>query len=63
MSEWNAPALNHYEGRRFQGWHHHVSVVLACYAFITAERAAFSPCGDDGYDDLGAAHDAEGIAG
>ncbi len=31
--------LDHYEGRRFPGWHHHVSVVLACYAFIVAERA------------------------
>ena len=36
--------LDHYEGRRFPGWHHHVSVVLACYAFVIAERAqAFSP--------------------
>ena len=31
--------LDHYEGRRFPGWHHHVSAVLACYAFVTAERA------------------------
>lgn len=30
--------LDHFEGRRFGGWHHHVSVALACYAFITAER-------------------------
>jgi len=30
--------LDHFEGRRFVGWHHHVSVALACYAFITAER-------------------------
>ena len=36
--------LDHYEGRRFPGWHHHVSVVLCCYAFIVAERARhFSP--------------------
>lgn len=36
--------LDHYEGRRFPGWHHHVSVVLACYAFVIAERArAFPP--------------------
>jgi SRSO17 transposase len=36
--------LDHYEGRRFPGWHHHVSVVLACYAFVVAERArAFPP--------------------
>lgn len=43
--------LDHYEGRRFQGWHHHVSVVLSCYAFIAAERAAFPPCGEDVWDD------------
>jgi len=36
--------LDHYEGRSFPGWHHHVSVVLCCYAFIVAERARrFSP--------------------
>jgi SRSO17 transposase len=36
--------LDHYEGRRFPGWHHHVSVTLACYAFVVAERArAFPP--------------------
>jgi len=31
--------LDHYEGRRYPGWHHHVSVVPACYAFILPERA------------------------
>ena len=36
--------LDHFEGRSFPGWHHHVSVVLCCYAFVVAERAsAFSP--------------------
>ncbi len=35
--------LDHFEGRRFRGWHHHVSVVLACYAFIVAERARHFP--------------------
>jgi SRSO17 transposase len=30
--------LDHFEGRRFTGWHHHVSVALCCYAFISAER-------------------------
>jgi SRSO17 transposase len=34
--------LDHYEGRRFPGWHHHVSVVLCCYAFVVAERARSS---------------------
>jgi SRSO17 transposase len=36
--------LDHFEGRSFPGWHHHVSVVLCCYAFVVAERArGFSP--------------------
>ena len=35
--------LDHFEGRRFRGWHHHVSVVLACYAFIVAERVRHFP--------------------
>ena len=30
--------LDHYEGRRYSGWHHHVSVALCCYAFVVAER-------------------------
>jgi SRSO17 transposase len=39
--------LDHFEGRRFRGWHHHVSVVLCCYAFIVAERArSFFPSAD-----------------
>jgi SRSO17 transposase len=37
--------LDHFEGRSFRGWHHHVSVVLCCYAFIVAERARYGlPC-------------------
>jgi SRSO17 transposase len=35
--------LDHFEGRRWPGWHHHVSVVLSCYAFITAELARCFP--------------------
>lgn len=36
--------LDHFEGRSFPGWHHHVSLVLCCYAFLMAERArAFPP--------------------
>lgn len=31
--------LDHFEGRRFRGWHHHVSVAIVCYAFLVAERA------------------------
>jgi SRSO17 transposase len=35
--------LDHFEGRRFRGWHHHVSVALCCYAFIIAERVRHFP--------------------
>jgi len=35
--------LDHYEGRRYPGWHHHVSVALVCYAFLAAERARSFP--------------------
>jgi SRSO17 transposase len=35
--------LDHYEGRSFVGWHHHVSVVLACYSFLVAEHARSFP--------------------
>lgn len=49
--------FDHYEGRSFPGWHHHVSVVLCCYAFVVAERARrFPPSAredleDDSVDD------------
>lgn len=36
--------LDHFEGRSYVGWHHHVSVALCCYAFVVAERMRhFSP--------------------
>ena len=35
--------LDHFEGRRFRGWHHHISVVLCCYAFAVAERHRIFP--------------------
>jgi SRSO17 transposase len=35
--------LDHYEGRRFAGWHHHVSVALSCYAFVISERVRRFP--------------------
>lgn len=35
--------LDHYEGRSFVGWHHHVTVVLCCYAFLVAERSRSFP--------------------
>jgi SRSO17 transposase len=35
--------LDHFEGRTFRGWHHHVSAVLCCFAFIVAEKARRFP--------------------
>ena len=35
--------LDHFEGRTFTGWHHHISVVLCCYAFIASERGRHFP--------------------
>lgn len=35
--------LDHYEGRRYPGWHHHISAVLSCYAFVVAEQVRPSP--------------------
>ncbi len=38
--------MDHYEGRGFQGWHHHLSAVLCCYAFRRFRTlAAFFPLG------------------
>jgi SRSO17 transposase len=35
--------LDHFEGRSYRGWQHHVSTVLACYAFVVAERSRLFP--------------------
>jgi SRSO17 transposase len=35
--------LDHFEGRSFPGWHHHISVALCCYAFVIAERLRLFP--------------------
>jgi SRSO17 transposase len=35
--------LDHFEGRSFLGWHHHVSVALSCYAYVAAEQARRFP--------------------
>jgi SRSO17 transposase len=38
--------LDHFEGRSFPGWHHHISVVLCCYSFLVSERVRrFPPSG------------------
>ena len=30
--------LDHYEGRTWRGWHHHVTLVSAAHAFLTLRR-------------------------
>ena len=30
-------SLDHYEGRNWQGWHHHVTMVMVAHAFLTLE--------------------------
>jgi SRSO17 transposase len=35
--------FDHYEGRSFVGWHHHVTTVLVCYAFLVAETVRSFP--------------------
>lgn len=35
--------LDHYEGRGWRGFHHHLSLCAATYAFIIAERSRLSP--------------------
>ena len=35
--------LDHFEGRSFRGWNHHVTVVLCCFAFVLGERLRHFP--------------------
>jgi SRSO17 transposase len=35
--------MDHYEGRGWRGFHHHLSLCAATYAFIVAERSRLSP--------------------
>jgi len=35
--------LDHYEGRSFPGWHHHVTAALVCYNFVAAQQARLFP--------------------
>jgi len=40
----NQLGFDHFEGRGFRGWHHHVTVGLVCFSFLVAEHARrFSP--------------------
>ncbi len=43
--------FDHFEGRSWPGWHHHVTVALCCYALLVAERCvAFPPSTARGRD-------------
>jgi SRSO17 transposase len=33
--------LDHFEGRTWRGWKHHVTLALCCYAFVIAEQLRF----------------------
>ena len=35
--------FDHYEGRRYPGWHHHVTIAMTAYAFSFAEQARLFP--------------------
>jgi len=35
--------VDHYEGRSFRGWNHHVVQVLVCFAFIAPSAPGLSP--------------------
>jgi SRSO17 transposase len=48
--------LDHFEGRSFTGWHHHVSVALCSYAFLVAERSRAFPPSARGQGHAGALH-------
>ena len=39
----DALGLNHHEGRSWQGWHHHVTLVSAAQLFCTLERRRSRP--------------------
>ena len=43
--------FDHYEGRSFVGWHHHVTTILVCYAFLVAEAVRSFPPSHTGQGD------------
>jgi len=47
--------LGHYEGRGWRGFHHHVTLCIAAYGFLVAERSRFSPSARAGQLELRAA--------
>lgn len=41
--------LHHYEGRNWRGLHHHVTLCIAAYGFLVAERSRFFPSAKVGH--------------
>ncbi len=39
----DALGLDHFEGRSFKGWHHHVTLVSVAHAFVTARSTSITP--------------------
>jgi SRSO17 transposase len=39
----DALGLDHFEGRSYPGWHHHVTLVAVAHAFLTLERSRRPP--------------------
>ena len=58
--------LGHYEGRGWRGLHHHITLCIAAYGFLIAERAIFPPGarkhGRSATVDVSAGHRSEGAA-
>ena len=46
--------LGHYEARGWRGLHHHITLCIAAYGFLIAERATFPPSGSGKHDTLAA---------
>ena len=38
--------LDHYEGRGWRGFHHHMALCVAAYGFLVSERSLIPPSGD-----------------
>jgi SRSO17 transposase len=54
--------LDHFEGRTWTGFHHHVALCAAAHAFLARRRALFPPIGDAVDDRGGPAASATGAA-
>ena len=41
----NECGLDHYEGRMWPGFHHHMTLCMVAHAFLAIQRALFPPAG------------------